>query len=391
MIHEIFIKKYITQAPISIEGNTIKFDQEQAQEMVANIPQIFDLRPSADLRQLQEKILQEFQTSVVHLKDPETESPSCSPDMQKHFMMVSLDHMPFFYYPKECLETRGKWEALKRAVEFSGAKVTVQNANDRKNPQYFSCRDTYTMVNNIAYLSDPKSPGAQILKMAESMFPAISQRIDDSTRLQAFFSQRDQISQILGNTWFDGGNVIVHPRSRTVFWGMESYKGNMGIHLDGAHILQKTLNETQGQDWTVLPVLLSQMNKDPVLRMEDMVSQKQTPFYHLDMGMSEPLENGEVFIYPDMTYPYIFQKISDIVGQENILSITYEEGEKRSANMISNGMSIIMSSPSDRLKNLLHERGYQIISAQDFGVDRLGFTDADPHCLTNIIHQPTVP
>ena len=387
---EMKLQRYLSQVPVIVEGNTLRFDMEQAKAVIARAPEALKMRPSPDLRKKQEEFMERFKRAEVHLKDPEVDVILVSENASKHFMMVSPHRMPFFYWPEEQLEKWSRWEALRRAIVVSGAKVTVQDSRDEDNPKYFVCRDSYAFVNNTAYVSDYRSPFGQMMKGVFEDMVGMQDKTSDGPRLHDFFRKRGQMCAVLEEGEFDGGNIIVHPQSRTVFMGMENHGMGMHMNMMAAESFQDALNRTQNARWEIVPVVLRKQDKDPISGIHAMMEKNSTPFYHLDTGMTEPLAGGEVLIYPGMTIPECLAEIVGRVGPDNIVPVTREEGERRVLNLISNGWNIIASDPSDRLRDEFRERGYCVLSARDFGVKRLGMSDADPHCLTNVISQPDI-
>ena len=114
-------------------------------------------------------------------------------------------------------------------------------------------------------------------------------------------------------------------------------------------------------------------------------------YYHLDTGMSEPLMNGEVLLCRDMTSFESYESIVDVIGTQNVIELTSQEGQQRSANLVSNGHNVVMSKCSDRLRGELEKRGYTIITASDFGFSDFDSTIGDAHCLVNEVPAPIQP
>ncbi len=264
-MNETGLQQYLAQTTVVIEENTLRYNEAHASQIVEGLHKVSDL---GNFPVLKSRLMQAFKNAVVHLKEPDFEVSRPHADMSKHFMMVSPHKTLFFdlkeeellSWPKENLKNWAKWEGLRRAVEFSGAKVTVQNASDENSPEYISCRDSYAMVGNIVYRPDPVSPGGKNHRAHGEAYPCLLQRLEGGGRLAKFFKTENQQVEIVKGTWFDGGNVIVHPQSKTVFFGMNSYEAAEINYLIDAKVLETTLNVTQESVWTVFPVPLKEVN-----------------------------------------------------------------------------------------------------------------------------------
>ena len=254
--------------------------------------------------------------------------------------------------------------------------------------QYYSCRDSFVSVNNTAYI--PVSDQIIQQRLSEVSGGMYGGRMGDHSRIVDFLTKQGQRVAIMQGSSLDGGNIIVHPQSGTVFAGVAKLEENTPFYLKDEHLLQHTIDSNEKQKWTVVPITLVEMDADPfeAVHFMSQTGMSTTPFYHLDMGMTEPLFNGEVLIYPKMCTPENYEEISGRIGRSNVVEMTRDEGSACSANMISNGANTIISEPSNRLRTLFKDRGMHVISATDFGVKSFEVGDANAHCLTNVIRQP---
>jgi N-dimethylarginine dimethylaminohydrolase len=143
-----------------------------------------------------------------------------------------------------------------------------------------------------------------------------------------------------------------------------------------------------GSEWAVYDVPIKEDNLTRAQYEQYQNAVLQDPgqaqiLYHLDLGMSEPLQNGEILICPDITTPEKYQQIRDILGATRIIEVTREEALNMSTNLVQHVSNIIMSKASNRLRGILQEKGYHVFDAKDFGLKNFVIMDSGPHCLTN--------
>ena len=101
-------------------------------------------------------------------------------------------------------------------------------------------------------------------------------------------------------------------------------------------------------------------------------------FYHLDLSLSA-LKNGEILYYPDAFSAASQNTIKERVQADQLIALDKEDAYNFVCNLVNFGDKIILSHCSDKLKNILQERGYSVISTP---VDKFGLSGGSVCCLT---------
>ena len=350
-----------------------------------------------------------MRSSAQRLKEPERSYSPVAVDLQKHFMMVSPLNPHVAFMPTEFLDSYAKWETLRRALKQSGADVTAIDARQKNSPEIFACRDSFIAAGGVILLPDQDEAGSEIRNMMSQMpeLMSVAEKVMGKDHLSKFkakrmeyeriervLEDRDERIGLLNETSIAGGNVIADPITKSLFIGArvtndpECDAYDDSIRADIQHVLRKMTRN----DWTVHHVPLCYENnsqddyKEYIQRISSAVQMgKAQMIYHLDLGMSEPLANGEMIICPDMTFPENYQAICDIIGKDRIIEITHSEALDLSANLVSHGHNIFMSRASHRLRDILEDKGYNVFESKDYGLNSFVIADSGPHCLTNTL------
>ncbi len=277
------------------------------------------------------------------------------------FVMVSPEEISAINVIEK-MKIQAKWKAIKGAVENAGGRVvTIEGSNQLGGQKEVWTRDKYLLVGNIAYLPDNS--------VALSLPGTYASEID---QMEIFLRNRGLKTVRVKDAWFEGGNVIQHVKTKTIFLGFQ--------YGHSAQLLEEAINKTQKEKYKVLPVELVNANRPDIS-----VNQDGSYLYHLDTGMSEPLAGGEVLLSHDITDPDTFKKIVEIIGHENIIFLSHEDSIGYAANLISVGRTVITSSISRHLRTSLESKGYKVVEGKDFSFDQLGFGNSGPHCNVNVL------
>ena len=383
--------------PVIKEG-VIRFDPHDVRKAVSEIGARGSGLPSISTPDLVQLLGDSFTTAAAYLKKPNLRLPETIPHLRKHFIMVT----PHAQLDRGNAQTRvdimAKWEAVRRALKLSGAKVTVLDSRANDSVTDIMCRDDFTFVNGIALMAKRESieelskpievNGITTTSFSKGELKLIEEKLQHKDHIKTVLEGRDIRVQEIDYGHFDGGNTIVYPKRKIVFFGMTVADISMPDNIATFKAFEKTLKETAGEEWQAFPVPLQEMNTETMRVAEKLMRAGQFVPYHLDLGMSEPLTRGEVLMYPDITDPESYNRMKEIIGEDNIIPITREEAADGSAGCICNGNVLIMSKVSDRLRSILEDKGYTVITAKDFGLDNFSFQGAESHCYTNVIHDP---
>lgn len=284
----------------------------------------------------------------------------------KRFVMTSPEEWTRNSDVDSRLKDHARWVAIGEAIRKAGGELEIINgSNSAGGPKEVWVRDKYLLIGNVAFLADEK----QALAKGDDFVGEIKQAED------YLHSQGIETRRVKG-AWFEGGNIIQHPASRTIFIGLDPRFGPD----KSPEILQEAIRKYTDSGYTVIPVPLINYRdpkKSPRLN--------NTYLYHLDTGMSEALPNGEVLLSPDVTDKATLSKIFARVGKANIILLEPADSLSYAANMMVVNKTIISTRMSVSLREKLETRGYQVMEGKDFGLDQLSFGMGGPHCKVNLL------
>ncbi len=101
-------------------------------------------------------------------------------------------------------------------------------------------------------------------------------------------------------------------------------------------------------------------------------------FYHLDLSLS-PLKYGDIIYYPDAFSEQSQKLIKERVYADKLIALDKEDAFNFVCNLVNIDDKIVLWQCSDKLKNILQERGYSIIAVP---VDKFGLAGGSVCCLT---------
>jgi N-dimethylarginine dimethylaminohydrolase len=361
------IAQYI---PLIVQGRQVTIDEavlEGVLELDSNYAQN-PLSPE-QFDELKEKLKAQFNAMARPLSFDAAELENEAPVTQRTLVMASPEKLADTY--KLEIKTRifEDWFCVRHALVTAGAHIEIvpPTLKDGGFREVYT-RDRYIIVGDTAYLPDPSIITAK-------NFPTSSQE-----SIRDYPKEIVQIEKTLQNmgvktvtvkdAWFEGGNVVRHYRTNTLFFGIDFRTKEE----DGQKLLD-AINATQPEKWTVEPVKLTNM---PTM-------------YHLDTGMSEELPHGEVMISPLVTDSATYEKIRAIVGWKNVIPLSNDEALGMATNTIDVGETLLMTKNFPALRGVLIECGYKVIMPSDYGMESFEFGEGGVHCMTNDIRQVTQP
>lgn len=271
-----------------------------------------------------------------------------------------------------------RWLAVREALADHGAQISETPAHEKDGSavdeqattRRIFTRDKYFVSGNTAFLPDAEVL-RDLLPQKRPGYVRIEADVADYKADIAFFGavlkDRGYDVQIVEGAWFEGGNLVPHPASGTVFMGQETSWDNKA----SAGLLQNAVNAAREKD-----------GLDPV-RIQNIPLAQEDPFYHLDLGLSEPLEGGHVLFHDgvtDMRHAYL---IEDIVGADKIVPVDEENGRLFATNLVALGKTLVMTGVTEDFKDTLKGLGYAAIGPQDYGVDKFLLGTGGVHCVTN--------
>lgn len=309
------------------------------------------------LAQAKETLTQKFNAVAVDIPFDVSELERASSAALQTVVMASPQKLSEGRDIQERMQIFKEWLCIRHALLEAGARLEVLNpAEDEGGLREVYTRDRYVLINGTAYLPDPEHI---------SRFSYDADEYKGEIRQIAKHLQEDGIKTVFVPAWFEGGNVIRHFRSRTIFVGLE---GNTQEQDVGE--LLKAINGTQGDAWTAVPVPLTNVD-----------------MYHMDTGMSEELPNGEILLSPLLTDVDTYERICEIVGYENVIQLFDDEADRLATNMISVGDTLVMTGVCDDLRGELAARGYKIVMPDDYGQEDFEFGLGGVHCMTNDVKR----
>lgn len=360
---------------IVVEGNQVTVNARIARQVIdvgidhyLENGDIGELSPDAVVK-LKEGLLKDFQSNAITFAglDVQPREQSFATNSSSFVMVSPEEHATSL---KSGIKTRAIWESVRDALEDTGAKVQVIDGSltaGRSIEVYV--RDIAFVLEDTVYL-----PDKEFIETAQFTSRGGDQKIDNDSYLQElnqirkFYEEQGYKIVDVKGAWFEGGNIIPikNGTGNTLFTGIANDE-----MVEFSEVLLKSINETQPEKWKMVGVPLVQYD----------------PFYHLDLGMSNQLPNGEVILYRGVTDQDTYTRIVESVGVENVIEVDAETANSYSINLNFSGNTIILSGDSPELREQLEERGYKVVTPSDYGLDTFEFGQGGVHCITNEIPE----
>jgi hypothetical protein len=360
------------QMPVEISGRSIKLnfatmDEVLAREIRTNpaMSSLPEMKPE-QVAALRAKIKADYGSATVPLPF-EPSVTTANPNSPYRYAMVTpnkVADLSGIVDPEIKLQAHAKWQTLKHAIEISGGSVEVfdTSKSDQGGIREVFSRDRYFMHDDIAYLPDIKK-----YEQLGGMF--IEDMRGEIDQAEKFLKERGIKTVKVDDAWFEGGNLVTNAASRTIFMGLEQDWDNSG----SSQKLIAAINAHQKHKWDMMGVPLS----------------NQGHLFHLDLGMSQELPNGEHLLSPHVTDKDTFKAIQERIGDKKIILLTDErDTSDYSANLaVASRTNLVMNAASDTLKSDLKARGYTPVLPDQFGQYNFLIASGGPDCQTNTLPQ----
>ena len=237
------------------------------------------------------------------------------------------------------MQMRAEWEAGNIAIEAAGGRVeAIDGSSLEGGKREIFTRNRFTMVGDTAYLPDITA------RPVDYETNSLGSEVD---QVRKNLQEQGIKTVDVKGAWFEGGNVVMHNKSNTVFMGLEP-----GIDNGSAKKLIEKINQTQPEKYNMVIVPLVEYSRQGI--------------YHLDLSLSDALPNGKYLFDEKITDPHTRERVENIIGKDNIIPITREEAIQGDGNMLRINNTAIMSNTSDRLQNILKAEGLSFVDQSDF-------------------------
>ncbi|MAY99597.1 MAG: hypothetical protein CMH32_03615 [Micavibrio sp.] len=269
------------------------------------------------------------------------------------------------------------WAALKSAIEDHGYTVVTPEVDHEENPMVYWTRDSYVEVDGHALLPDARvykqnvsacdeEDAAECSSADEAFLESTKNEYVARTEQTARFMKEKGIdAEVISGHWFEGGNVILHEKSKTVFLGVPEWADK-----ETAEVLAVRVSEIKGEAWSGVAVPL-----------ED-----DGYFYHLDTFMSDEMNDGSVLFYADATDESTARLIESkiLASGGEVYQLSSDEANARQSNFLElDTHSVIMIDENERIQSILESKGYEVSTPGQKGIDKYEWSWSGPRCQTN--------
>ncbi|MES2728576.1 MAG: hypothetical protein V4621_00565 [Pseudomonadota bacterium] len=280
--------------------------------------------------------------------------PNLKPEMtqvapQVSVMRVSPDQISKGSFYGQRIAERAVWEMGNKAIAAAGGQViSIDGADEAGGKREVFARDRFVMVGDTAYLPDIAKYGEIYgAEPGSKAYHAYEGEIDQA---RAYLMRQGIETVDVKGAWFEGGNIVQHAQSRTIFMGIEP-----GRDTESATALVDAINTTQSlQDGRYSMVAVPMEGYDP------------QGVYHLDLALSEQLPGGKVLFDATITDAYTADKIATTFGPQNMIAMTTDEAVAGAANILVVKDTAVLTREIPRIQTVLEQAGVNTISARDF-------------------------
>lgn len=329
--------------------------------------------PPKKLRQLKGALLNQFNSKAGHLPFHVSELENEAAETKRTLIMAGpIKLTQEGYTEEEKMQIFKEWFCIRHALVKAGAHLEVLSASSEGGGfREVYTRDRYVMIGDTAFLPDPQK--LQHINDSKSFIERLPQHEvagyqREIAQIEKALKERGIRTVTVDGAWFEGGNVVRHYSSQTIFVGLgPDYVWNSE---ESAEKLVAAINRAQNNKWSLLSVPLTN---------EDM--------YHMDTGMSEELPHGEVLLSPLVTDKKTYEKICNIVGPQNVIKLSNTDAFNLATNMIDVGNTLIMTGNCRKVREQLVKKGYTVVMPEDYGQPDFEFGAGGVHCMTNDVRQ----
>lgn len=274
----------------------------------------------------------EYMIERFEVYNPVASIPSQSP----------LNGSRFYMAKPSLIHQKPLWEAIRTILERTGSQITAIQPSDMYGREVW-VRDFGVKIGGHYFTPDGRygdSWGyAKRLKLAAKIDYCVGRF------RQAPGNEHLSVHQI-PDCFFEGGNVIVDEKTRTVILGHNHTLPN-GNSADN---LIRYVNDVLGSDYRLIVAWLTYPD-DP-----------DGYAYHLDIAMSDPLPNGEILVNPRSIRPDSLNLIQQRIGKDRFIQISdHDASVMLATNLVCSGSSLVMTGCSANLRQRLEALGYEII------------------------------
>lgn len=265
-----------------------------------------------------------------------------------------------------------KWASVKTMIEAAGGHVvTVRGADAQGGTRETFTRDAYVMIEGHAFIPDADAYAA--LRSPDGLKGIAPDMVESARRVvqqaEAMLKESGVPVHKVTGAWFEGGNVIPDLRSKTIFMGLETDRDNKHSVVLLTDAVNKVLH---GGKTRYEPMGIPLVN--------------QEIYYHLDLGMSEPLPlGGEFLLSPHVTDTHTYGKIVQRVGAARIVTISEDEPVGATNFVTPTPSTIVMTNGSKELVDTLSSRGYRVFDPRYIGQYDMTMAAGGVHCMANEI------
>ena len=276
-----------------------------------------------------------------------------------------------------------KWLALRESFRRSGVDVVSGETEVSKRSLWI--RDTSFVLGDTAYIPDESARLDWVDwsgDIATKIKDAVTTRINEC---RAILEKHGLKIVRVDGAYFEGGNLIVDPVSKKIFWGDQN-EGGCQPHRER---LCAAIDQAQGWKYEVIPV------------------KTDANHYHLDLGMSSMLPKGEFLVADCLGWDANskrsdgYEKIREHLPKERIVPISYFDSAKDfAANLDVVGDTLFMTGCSLELQKKLVAHGYTVnVPSEENIPPKSEFRDracyrrigspsggGGAHCLTQSFH-----
>lgn len=265
---------------------------------------------------------------------------------------------------QRCQNLYTTWLAVCGALETAGASLEIVEFNHKDLLLGVFPRDRVFILGRDVFIPDTKDLSAKPKQMTRRAANKIESGLY-AERLKALGYN----IHFCEGSFFEGGQLHAYHSKNVIFAG---YAPQHGF----AHLvrLAAQINEAQNNRWKFVFVPLKSSN-----------------LYHLDVGMTEELPDGDAGICKQMTTQEIYSQIIEIIGKDKIIDITYEEASRMAANLKMVGRIAVLTGNAPLFAATLNARNYGTILPADMGQSNLVIAEGGVHCMTNDLLSPLLP
>ena len=217
---------------------------------------------------------------------------------------------------------RDAWRALYCALAAEGAQVVTAPGAPGLPDMVFPA--------NAAVVLDRRALLARFRHVErrgeEAQFAAIFERLREQGIV-------DEVASLPEGCYQEGAGDCVWDAARGRFWA--------GVGPRSARAAADAVADFFGAEVTPL----------------ELVSDR---YYHLDVCLCA-LSGGEILYYPPALSTRALARLRDAVPAEQLIEATAEDAAAFCVNAVNVGRSVVMSTPPDRLRAVLTERGYHVV------------------------------